>query len=183
MSCPIHPLLCSQPVRLPFVFWGASIAAVTLTTGCCQHLPADTDNRPQLSRTLPVLELIINDRRIAVEVAADEPARRRGLMFRSSLAPDSGMLFVFESDEQRSFWMHNTYIPLSIAFINSAGVIINILEMTPLDTTVRYLSEGPARYALEMNSGWFTLNSIKSGDTVRGLTPLGLDPPETVGGK
>lgn len=91
-------------------------------------------------------------------------------MFRQSLAPDSGMLFVFDSDEPRSFWMYNTYIPLSIAFIDSAGLIINILEMRPMDTTIRYLSERPARYALEMNSGWFVANSIKPGDTVRGLT-------------
>ncbi|MEO0073709.1 MAG: DUF192 domain-containing protein [candidate division WOR-3 bacterium] len=123
---------------------------------------------------LPVIELMVKDHQIAVEVAADKITRQRGLMFRSSLAPDSGMLFVFESDEPRSFWMYNTYLPLSVAFVDSAGTIVNIVEMAPNDTTIRYLSERPARYALEMNSGWFASHSIKPGDTIKGLPSLAL---------
>jgi uncharacterized membrane protein (UPF0127 family) len=118
---------------------------------------------------LPATVLRLKGARALVEVADNDPTRIRGLMFRQSLAPDSGMLFVFEDEQPRSFWMYNTYVPLSIAFIDAAGAITNILEMAPLDTTVRYPSSRPARYALEMNSGWFSARNIATGDTVLGL--------------
>jgi uncharacterized membrane protein (UPF0127 family) len=92
-------------------------------------------------------------------------------MFRRSLAPDSGMLFVFDSPEFQRFWMKNTLIPLSIAFIARDSVISDILEMAPLDTTTPYISTKLARYALEMNAGWFQSHDIRPGDTVRGLQP------------
>lgn len=90
-------------------------------------------------------------------------------MFRSGLAPDSGMLFVFDREEIRFFWMKNTWIPLSIAYIRSDGVITDILEMAPGDTTTRYPSTRPARFALEMNAGWFLARDIRPGDTVLGI--------------
>lgn len=90
-------------------------------------------------------------------------------MFRRSLAQDSGMLFAFDEDEIQHFWMKNTLIPLSIAFITRDSLISNILEMAPLDTTTPYVSSKPVRYALEMNSGWFETRGIKPGDTVREL--------------
>jgi hypothetical protein len=95
--------------------------------------------------------------------------RALGLMFRRSLAPDSGMLFVFDSDDFQRFWMKNTLIPLSIAYITSDSLITDILEMAQLDTTTPYLSSKPVRYALEMNSGWFQSKGIKPGDTIRGI--------------
>jgi uncharacterized membrane protein (UPF0127 family) len=90
-------------------------------------------------------------------------------MFRSGLAPDSGMLFVFDQEEVRHFWMKNTWIPLSIAYIGSDSAITDILEMAPGDTTTRYSSSRPALYALEMNAGWFLSRGIRPGDTVHGL--------------
>jgi uncharacterized membrane protein (UPF0127 family) len=90
-------------------------------------------------------------------------------MFRRSMAPDSGMLFVFDSNELQRFWMKNTLIPLSIAFITRDSFITDVLEMAPLDTTTPYASSKPARYALEMNSGWFQSHGIRPGDTVRGI--------------
>ena len=90
-------------------------------------------------------------------------------MFRRSLAPDSGMLFVFDTDEMQRFWMKNTLIPLSIAYITRDSLITDILEMAPLDTTTPYVSSKAVRYALEMNSGWFQSKGIKPGDTVRGI--------------
>ncbi|MBM3331963.1 DUF192 domain-containing protein [candidate division WOR-3 bacterium] len=90
-------------------------------------------------------------------------------MFRRSMAPDSGMLFVFDSNDLQRFWMKNTLIPLSIAFITSDSLITDILEMAPLDTTTPYSSTRPVLYALEMNSGWFQSKGIKPGDTVRGI--------------
>jgi len=91
-------------------------------------------------------------------------------MYRRSLAPDSGMLFVFDTDDYQRFWMKNTLIPLSIAYITRDSLIADILEMAPLDTTTPYASTKPVLYALEMNSGWFQTHGIGPGDTVRGLT-------------
>jgi uncharacterized membrane protein (UPF0127 family) len=90
-------------------------------------------------------------------------------MYRRSLAPDSGMLFVFQQPETLRFWMKNTYIPLSIAYIDSKAVITDILEMAPLDTTTPYLASRAALYALEMNPGWFETHTIKPGDTILGI--------------
>ena len=101
--------------------------------------------------------------RLNVEVAATESAREKGLMFRSSLPENSGMLFVFEKDKRLSFWMKNTYIPLDIAFINSKGVITDILQMRPLDTSVFYNSSTEVRYALEVNQWWFAKHGINPG--------------------
>lgn len=125
---------------------------------------------------LPTVRLTIRGHAADVAVATSDPDREQGLMYRPSLAPDSGMLFVFDDDAPRSFWMKNTWIPLSIAYITAAGVITDILEMAPNDTTTRYLSSGPARYALEMNAGWFQSRGIRPGDTVEGVGQLGRMP-------
>lgn len=118
-----------------------------------------------------VKELNIKGNRIWAVLARTAEERALGLMFRTYLAPDSGMLFVFEKEETLRFWMKNTYIPLAIAFIDSRGVITDILEMMPLDTLTPYTSSKPVRYALEVNSGWFFLNNISPGDTVVELLP------------
>jgi uncharacterized membrane protein (UPF0127 family) len=118
---------------------------------------------------LPTVELRVKDARIFAEVVSQPEDRALGLMYRRSLAPDSGMLFVFGSSEFQRFWMKNTLIPLSIAFITRDSLISDILEMAPLDTTTPYVSSRAVRYALEMNSGWFQTKGIKPGDTVRGL--------------
>ncbi|MBN2464724.1 DUF192 domain-containing protein [candidate division WOR-3 bacterium] len=120
--------------------------------------------------SLPRLELRIRDARIFAEVVSQPEDRALGLMYRRSLAPDSGMLFVFDSSEFQRFWMKNTLIPLSIAFITRDSLITDILEMAPLDTTTPYISSKPILYALEMNSGWFQSHGIKPGDTVRGIS-------------
>jgi uncharacterized protein len=92
-------------------------------------------------------------------------------MFRRSMAPDSGMLFMFDSDDFQRFWMKNTLIPLSIAFITRDSLISDILEMAPLDTTTPYRSSRAVLYALEMNAGWFASRNVRPGDTVRNLPP------------
>ena len=105
---------------------------------------------------------------LKVEVAAADPQRTQGLMFRKSLGKDDGMLFVFDEIEYHSMWMKNTLIPLSVAFLDSKGEILNILDMEPqtLDT---HMAAGPARYAIETNKGWFAEKKIKPGDKVTGL--------------
>ena len=95
-------------------------------------------------------------------------AGRPGLMHRFSLQPDHGMVFVFERPEPQAFWMKNTFIPLSIAFVAPDGRIINIDEMQPHDEST-HPSRGPALYAIEMRKGWFTERGIRSGDIVKGL--------------
>ena len=109
-----------------------------------------------------VSEIEINSIPILVEIADTDFLRNRGLMFRQHMPENSGMLFVFPGSDNRGFWMKNTLIPLSIAFINEGGHIINIENMEPNDLNSRY-SSGPARYALEMNRGWFDKNSVRPG--------------------
>tara|TARA_E500000331_G_C17148432_1_gene666066 strand:- start:467 stop:889 length:423 start_codon:yes stop_codon:yes gene_type:complete len=112
--------------------------------------------------------ITINDIPIHVEVADTEELRQKGLMYRDSLSHDSGMLFVFEDVGPRGFWMKNTRIPLSIAFISETGEILNIEDMNPYDMTTRK-SVSDAMCALEVNQGWFRKNMINSGDIVTGL--------------
>ena len=89
-------------------------------------------------------------------------------MHRKDLPSDQGMLFVYFRETELSFWMKNTYIPLSVAFINSDGVIVDIQHMEP-ETTTSHKSKKPALYALETNKGWFKKHGIKEGDRVKGI--------------
>ena len=100
---------------------------------------------------------------LQVELADTPDKRSSGLMFRRILGENEGMLFIFDESESRSFWMRNTYIPLSIAYISDRGVINEIYQMKPLDDSIIYSSKKPARYALEMKQGWFRRNNITSG--------------------
>ena len=105
---------------------------------------------------------------LKVEVAADEPQRMQGLMFRKSLGREEGMLFIFDEPAYHSMWMKNTLIPLSVAFIDRDGVILNILDMEP-QTLDSHMAAGPAVYAIETNKGWFAAKKVKPGDKVTGL--------------
>lgn len=116
---------------------------------------------------LPRTVLEIKGHQIEVEVATGE-AVNTGLMFRIFLADNEGMLFIFEPPRRTGMWMENTLIPLSAAFLNEDGVILNIERMEPL-TRDLHLSSGVAAFALEMNQGWFEKNDVKPGDIVRGL--------------
>lgn len=102
---------------------------------------------------------------LEVEIADDWAEQQRGLMERTELAENAGMLFVFEREQPRSFWMKNTLIPLSIAYIDSDGRIIDIQDMEPLDESSHPSAE-PARYALEVNQGFYEERGIEVGDTV-----------------
>jgi uncharacterized membrane protein (UPF0127 family) len=103
--------------------------------------------------------------KLRVELAADPESRERGLMFRKSLSPDSGMLFSFKYPTKMSFWGLNTYIPLEVAFINEAHEIVEIKEVIPMSTkAVR--CETLCRYAVEANIDFFRENNIRIGDRV-----------------
>ena len=101
--------------------------------------------------------------RLTVEIADTQPEREKGLMFRYSIPRDNGMLFVFDREISLSFWMKNTFIPLDIAYISAKGIINEIYRMEPLDYSIVYPSKKPAKYALEVNAGWFKKNGIRPG--------------------
>ena len=107
-------------------------------------------------------EIIVGDKRVTVEIADSQKLINRGLMYRNSLDENTGMLFVFPDNEQRGFWMKNTNIPLSTAFIDEDYRILNIENMIPHDIST-VLSSGPAKYVLEMNQGWFDKHGIIPG--------------------
>jgi len=123
----------------------------------------------QAAEKLPLTQLRIGSHKVIAETAATDPARALGLMHRKQpLADNHGMLFIFDAPGFHAMWMQNTYIPLSVAFIDDRGVILNIADMTPLTTTA-HGAAGFARYALEMNQGWFASRGIKAGAKVDGL--------------
>lgn len=113
-----------------------------------------------------IARIQINEYPVTVEVALSAEEQACGLSFRDSLADGHGMLFVFPSDRIMTFWMKDTRIPLSIAFLEASGTILNILEMKPMDTTARYRSSAPARFALEMPAQWFAEHRVKPGDRI-----------------
>ena len=117
---------------------------------------------------MPHLELVAGFHRIEVEVAADQPNRMQGLMQRRAMAANQGMLFVFPQVERHCMWMRNTFLPLSVAFLDEQGNILNIEDMKP-QTEDNHCAAGPARFALEMNRNWFASKGLKSGVHISGL--------------
>ncbi|HTM61963.1 MAG TPA: DUF192 domain-containing protein [Burkholderiales bacterium] len=117
---------------------------------------------------LPVVQLNAGMHLIHAEVAADYGSRMTGMMFRATMPPNAGMLFVFDTDERQCMWMKNTLIPLSVAFIDEHGAIINVEEMAP-QTENSHCATRPSRYALEMNRGWFAARGIKPGTRLGGI--------------
>lgn len=116
----------------------------------------------------PGLELSAGVHRIEAEVASTFAARAEGLMHRRQMAANRGMLFVFPQRAQHCMWMRNTLIPLSVAFLDDDGAIINIAEMQP-QTEVNHCASRPARFALEMNAGWFRQRNIGAGQKIAGI--------------
>src|SRR5687768_6791036 len=122
----------------------------------------------QTSAEMPVRQLRISNHTLSVEVAYTPATRSQGLMYRQSLGENSGMLFVFPQPDRYSMWMMNTDIPLSVAFLDEGGAILNIADMLPRTATA-HRSAGASKYAIEMNRGWFAARNIKPGDRVTGL--------------
>jgi uncharacterized membrane protein (UPF0127 family) len=120
---------------------------------------------------MPVVELTAGFHRIEAEVAATTENRMVGLMNRRSMPAQRGMVFAFTQENTHCMWMRNTFVPLSVAFIDGDGVIINIEDMQP-QTETSHCSKKPARYALEMNQGWFAQRGIKPGAKLGGLERL-----------
>ena len=124
------------------------------------------EGKPQTG--LATINLKVGSQNVRADVAYTEAAREVGLMFRPKMGMQDGMLFVFPEIAYHAMWMRNTLIPLSVAYMNDRGVIVSIHEMQALSEAV-HQAAGPARYALEMNAGWFRSNKINVGDTIKGL--------------
>ncbi len=117
---------------------------------------------------LPRTTLHVGMHRIDAQIAATDAERATGLMHRTAMPEGEGMLFVFERAGVQCFWMKNTLIPLTAAFIADDGSIVNLADMQPLSED-NHCSAAPVRYVLEMNQGWFAQRHIRAGHSVRGL--------------
>ncbi|MEX1010060.1 MAG: DUF192 domain-containing protein [Chthoniobacterales bacterium] len=136
--------------------------------------PASALARTPPQETLPTVTLRIGSSTVKAEVADERDERTIGLMGRTELADGDGMLFVFREPQPLGFWMRDTLIPLSIAYINAAGLIREIHDLKPLDETSATSTFRDLVYALEVPQGWFTRHKILPGDKI-----LGLPAPET----
>ncbi|QDF99655.1 hypothetical protein CJ010_06645 [Azoarcus sp. DD4] len=125
----------------------------------------------QARTEMPRSELSAGMYRIEVEVAATPQNRQLGLMNRREMAAQHGMVFVFTEDARHCMWMKNTLLPLSVAFLDARGRILNIEDMKP-QTEDSHCASGAARFALEMNQGWFRERGLKAGDSIRGVERL-----------
>jgi uncharacterized membrane protein (UPF0127 family) len=131
-------------------------------------LTANLTLAQNINTSLPIIELKTGIYRVQAEVASTPQARQVGLMNRTSMPTDSGMLFIFDQKATHCFWMSNTKIPLAIAFIADDGKIVNIEEMQA-ETLNNHCPKAPVRYALEMNRQWFSQRAIGPGSVIQGL--------------
>ena len=130
-----------------------------------QETPAATEPQTSQSPVSTIVNSLGERIPVQVEIADTDAERQTGLSGRTTLAEDAGMLFVFDQEQPLSFWMKDTLIPLSIAYISADGRIVDIQDMQPLDETPHPSAE-PAQYALEVNQGFFTERGVAVGDTV-----------------
>ena len=123
---------------------------------------------PQQAQTnLPRVQLQAGMFQIDAQVAATPKQREIGLMFRQDMATHEGMVFVFEQPQKQCFWMKNTLLPLTAAFVDEDGTIVNLADMKP-QSTESHCSDQPVRFVLEMNQGWFAKRNIKKGFKLKG---------------
>ncbi|MBP6801281.1 MAG: DUF192 domain-containing protein [Zoogloea oleivorans] len=120
---------------------------------------------------MPLTELSIGMYRIEAEVAATQENRMVGLMQRRSMPANHGMLFVFTEQQRHCMWMRNTLLPLSVAFLDEQGRILNVEDMQP-QTEDNHCAAKPARFALEMNLGWFKQKGLAAGTKINGVERL-----------
>ena len=140
-------------VLITLLFSGLALAALAQDT-------------PQT--TLPRIKLQAGMYQIDTQVAQTEAQRQTGLMFRKEMPQHEGMLFVFEQPATQCFWMKNTLLPLTAAFVSDDGTIVNLVDMKP-QTTDSHCSEKPVRFVLEMNQGWFAKKGLKAGSRLSGV--------------
>lgn len=144
-------------------------ASLLLLAGCSIEQKSmsnqQQDSTPNETSTIEITSSDGTRTEVEVEIADDDAKRQRGLMERTALAENAGMLFVFDREKPLSFWMKDTLIPLSIAYIDSGGRIVDLQDMQPLDET-SHPSAKPAKYALEVNQGFFREHGVEVGNMV-----------------
>jgi len=145
----------------PFTLLTATLLAWSLTA-----LQAHAQDGPQ--PRLQTIELTAGMHVIRAELAITPAQQQTGMMFRRTMGTNEGMLFVNDDSGVRCFWMHNTLLPLTAAFIADDGTIVNLADMKP-QTDDSHCSAKPVRYVLEMNQGWFAKRGIKAGATIDGI--------------
>lgn len=162
----------SSTPRASIRLWVAAMGLIATAVVATLSMPAAV--RAQAApaavgqpQNLPTVDLTAGIHRIRAMVAQTPEQRSIGLMWRTDMAPNDGMLFVFEQPQTQCFWMKNTLIPLAIAFVADDGTIVNLDEMKA-QTTESHCSARPVRYVLEMNAGWFPRKGIKAGDRLGG---------------
>jgi len=170
--------MAERRFSLPLLLWASTvILSGPLLVGCENREGGASEETPSPSfadamrerRNPPRAEVIalgIADTTLEVEVAGEGIGLTLGLMFRDRLGPDEGMWFEFPEEDFRQFWMKDTKVPLSIAFVDRGGRISNIEDMVPYDET-HVRSRNRVRYALEMNRGWFAKKGVRAGDSIR----------------
>lgn len=114
-----------------------------------------------------IVETASGEHPVVVEVVRSDEERARGLMNRTKLAPEAGMLFVFEESDDHSFWMKNTFLPLDMIFVDEQGRVAGVLDRVPPLTTEPRTIGRPSRYVLEVNGGWAAAHGVRQGDAVR----------------
>lgn len=138
-----------------------------LLWACTLTLPSLCQAQNDPPQSLPSIDLTAGIHIIKAMVADSAPEQQMGLMFRREMKTNEGMLFVFERAAPQCFWMKNTPLPLSAAFIDDDGRIVNIEDMQPLSLD-SHCSTKPVRYVLEMHQGWFAKRGLKAGDKLGG---------------
>ncbi|MEN9484909.1 DUF192 domain-containing protein [Sphaerotilus montanus] len=151
-------------IHIKFCPLSRRFALATLVAMAMVSPGANAQTGPQ---KLPTTQLTAGMHLIRAEVADDDGERQIGLMHRPSMGASDGMVFVFEQPGVQCFWMRNTLIPLSAAFIDDSGTIVNIEDMKP-QSDDSHCSKKPVRFVLEMNKGWFDKRGLKAGSVIGG---------------
>jgi uncharacterized membrane protein (UPF0127 family) len=145
----------------------SSLVSSALGAALMMALAATVGAQEAPQHDLPRVELTAGMHRIDAQLAQTDRQRAIGLMHRKEMPQHEGMLFVFEQPAKQCFWMKNTLLPLTAAFVADDGTIVNLADMKP-QTLDSHCSAKPVRYVLEMNQGWFARRSIKAGFKLQG---------------
>ena len=159
-------MACDKVLTMPTYFFAKNFRALCLALSLFLCASAQSQDSPQTN--LPRIKLQAGMFQIDTQVAQTPEQRSIGLMFRTDMPAHEGMLFVFEQPATQCFWMKNTLIPLTAAFVADDGTIVNLADMKP-QTTDSHCSTKPVRFVLEMNQGWFAKRGLKAGSKLTGV--------------
>lgn len=163
----------ARPICLRQTLCGlAFLALLAVGAGCGQTQPPPADvfgqAYPQQAQPrLSTVTLWVDNQRVTAEIARAPMEITTGMMFRTNMPANDGMIFVFDTAERRSFWMKNTLLPLSLAYIDPEGVVREIHDLQPLNTNSVSSDSRLIQYVLEMNQGWFRTNGVGPGAIIR----------------